>query len=226
MINPELDDWWTHKRLTNLRYKETALSGAGVSVQVLTKAFNEDEFSWFSMIYGEFHDNFLLVAMDNQTADKFCRSHYDSGDKERLLYGQVLKNEYKITDEIATELGIVMYNDDFTILNRNKFVFYIHSHDNCFFWIEPISSDLLTRIIQVILKQHSFYLGKEIQWDEIESQLVEIIKDKKEVDIQSDSRKQCLWIPQLESSKKFLWKRLKQKTIIIDGLNASFRKES
>jgi hypothetical protein len=62
MINPELNDWWSHKRLTILKYKEaTSLSGAGVSTQVLTKAFKENEFTWFSIVYGGFDDKRLII---------------------------------------------------------------------------------------------------------------------------------------------------------------------
>ena len=108
--------------------------------------------------------------------------------------------------------------------NKNKFPFYVYSHDNCFFSIEPISPDLLTRVIQVILKQHSYYLGKDIQWAEIESQLLEIIRNNEEIDIQSDPKKQCVWIPQIEQNKGWFGKSFRQGTINIDKAKALFRK--
>jgi len=224
MINPELNDWWSHKQITNLRYKETSLSGAGVSMQVLAHAFHENEFTWFSIVYGKFNDNLIIVAMDNQVANKFSKVKYDDQDKKRTLFGTAWKNEHKITDEIASELGLITSNEGFEISNKNKFPFYIYSHDNCFFSIEPISSDLLAKVVQAILKQHSYYLGEEIQWKEIEAQLTDIIKRNKEIDIQSDTKKHCLWIPQIESNKSWFWKSFRQGTIILDGAKASFRK--
>ena len=158
MINPELKDWWSHKRLTNLVYKSTCLNGAGVSMQVITKAFNENEFTWFSVVYGRFDDNLILVAMSNDVANKFTKIKYDLQEKKRIFFGQILKNEYKITDEIASELGLTTSNDGFEIMNKDKFPFYIYSHDNCFFSIKPISTDLLTRVVQMVLKQHNYYL--------------------------------------------------------------------
>lgn len=223
MINPELNDWWSHKQITNLRYKETSLSGAGVSMQVLAHAFHENEFTWFSIVYGEFNDNLIIVAMDTQVANKFSKVKYDDQDKKRTFFGRAWKNEHKITDEIASELGLITGNEGFEISNKDKFPFYIYSHDNCFFSIEPISPVSFTKVIRVILKQHSFYLGQEIQWEEIELQLANIIKSNKEVDIQSDSKKQCLWIPQIEN-KGWFWKSLRPGTIITDGAKASFRK--
>ena len=223
MINPELNDWWSQKQLTNLRYKETSLSGAGVSMQVLANAFDENEFAWFSIIYGEFNDNLIIVAMDNQAANKFSKVKYEDQDKKRAFFGRTWKNEHKITDEIASELGLIISNEGFEVSNKDKFPFYIYFHDNCFFSIEPISSGLLTRVIQAILNQHSYYLGEEIHWKEIEVQLTDIIKHNKEIDIQSDSKKHCLWIPQVESNKSWFWKNFRQGTIIVDGAKASFR---
>ncbi len=224
MINPELHDWWSHRRLTNLRYKETSLSGAGISMQVLANAFYESEFTWFSIVYGEFNDNLILAAMDNHAAEKFSKSKYNDHDKKRAFFGQPWKNEYKFTDEIASELGLITSNEGYEISSRDISPFYIYSHDNCFFSIKPISSDLFKRIVQTILKQHSFYLGKEILWKDIEAQLTDIILRNKEIDIQSDTKKQCLWIPQIESKKSWFWKSFRQGTIIIDGAKASFRK--
>jgi hypothetical protein len=223
MINPELNDWWSRKRLTSLRYKETSLSGAGISMQVLAKAFNENEFTWFSIVYGELDDNLILFAMDNQAAHKFSKTRYESQETKRAFFGQVLVNEYKITAEIASELGLTASKGRFEILNKDKILYYIHSHDNCFFSIEPVSANLLKRVIQAVLQQHSYYLGKEIQWAEIESQLIEIIRSNKEIDIQSDPKKQCVWIPQIERNKGWFWKSLRHGTIIIDGEKALFR---
>jgi hypothetical protein len=218
MIDPELRDWWTHKHLTNLHYSTKSLGGAGVSVQVLLKAFVANDYFWFSRVYGEYNDDFFLVAIDKLIAEKYSKEEYRMDDFGRNLFGRPLENEYKLTDEIITELGIILSYDEIKICQEDKFCFSIFSHDNCFFHFEPIASDILPNLIHVILEQHSFYMGKEIQWEGIESQLVEIIKDIKEIDIYSDPRKNCLWIPQLEKNT-----RNKQGTIVITGLNASFR---
>ena len=223
MINPELDDWWSHKRITNLRYRDNSFSGAGVSMQVLAKAFNENEFTWFSNVYGEFNDNLILVAMDNQAANKFSKTRYEGQETKRAFFGPPLKNEFKITDEVAVELGFSASDNGFEISNSQKTLFYTYSHDNCFFSIEPVTADLLKRVIQAILQQHSFYLGKEIQWQEVESQLIDMIKNNNEIDIQSDAKKHCAWIPQIEQKKGWFWKRFRPGTIIVDGAIARFR---
>jgi hypothetical protein len=223
MINPELSDWWSQKRLTRVQYDDKSLNGAGVSMQVITKAFNENEFTWFSVIYGEFNDNLILIAMSNDSADKFTKVKYDAQGRNRVFFGQILKNEYKITHEIASELGLVTRNDGFEITNKDKFPFYIYSHDNCFFSIEPISTDLLIQVIRTILQQHNYYLGEEVQWDEIESRLMKIIKSNKQIEIQSDPKKKYVWIPQIERNKDLFWKKFRKGTIIINEGKATFR---
>lgn len=223
MINPELNDWWSNKRLINLKYRESALHGAGVSMQVITKAFRENEYTWFSVRYGEFNDNFILVAICNDDANRFKKIKYDELDSKREFFGQILINEYKITEEIASELGLTTNNSGFEITNKNKFCFYIYSHDNCFFSIEPISTDLLTRVIRVILQQHSFYQHEDVDWSEIETRLIEIIKSNKEIEIQSDPKNKYVWIPQIECNKDWFWKLFRKGTIIISDSKALFR---
>ena len=223
MINPELHDWWSSKRLTSIKYRGTSLSGAGVSLQVLRKVFTENEFTWFSIVYGDYYDNLNLIPLENDIAGKFNKVSYDNQDSKRAFFGPIWHNEFKITDEIAEELGSNTSNNSFYISNKDKFPFFIGSHDNCFFAIEPISDDLLTKVVHTILQQHSFYMGKDILWQEIETQLVDIIKSNKEISIQSDPIRKCLWIPQIEQDKTWFWKKRKKGTIFIDGDTARFR---
>jgi hypothetical protein len=223
MINPNLKDWWSHKRLTNLRYKVADLGGDGVSMQVLAQAFTENEMTWFSIIYGEFNDNLMLLALDNQEAEKFNKTSYDDHDTKRTFFGSLLKNEFKITGDVAAELGLLVSDGEAKLSNKHKLLFTIFSHDNCFFYVEPVSDEVLKSIIQAILQQHSYYLGKEIEWKEVETLLIEIIKNNDEVSIQSDPKKRCVWISQIESKKGWFWKKFRQGTIIIDGGKAHFR---
>lgn len=192
-------------------------------MQVLTRAFQENEFTWFSIVYGELDDNLILVAVDNEAANNFIKTEHDRQEKKRALFGQVLKNEYKITAEIASVLGLAASSRGFEILNKHKILFYIYSHDNCFFRIEPVSANLLARVIQAVLGQHSYYLGEEIGWEEIEPRLLDLIRSGKEIDIQSDPKKQCVWIPHIERKKSWFWKSFRQGTIIIEGAKARFR---
>lgn len=42
-LNPNLEDWWTEKKRTDLRLSEDRISGAGISVKVvLNKVLNEN----------------------------------------------------------------------------------------------------------------------------------------------------------------------------------------
>ena len=224
LINPELRDWWSHKRLTSFKYIGPCWGGGGVSMQVISTAFSKDEFTWFSTIYGEYNDNLLLVAFEKSTANLFNKIPYDDQDGKRLFYGQVWKNEYKITDEIASLLGLTIdVTKGFEIKNKEKIQFYIFSHDNCFFEIEPISEVLMFQVVQAILQQHNYYLDQDIQWERIIPKILRIISSNKEVDIQSVPKRNCVWIPQIESNKKIFWKSFRKGTIIFHENKAVFR---
>ena len=38
------------------------------------------------------------------------------------------------------------------------------THDDCFFWLEPASTSVKQTILESVFHQHSFYLGRDVDW--------------------------------------------------------------
>lgn len=139
--------------------------------------------------------------------------------------------EYVLTDAIASELGIRFEGDDFSVEHQdrfeNKVTYQIYIHDNCFFYIKPVKGDLVGRIVNCVLEQHSFYLGQEIDWSKISARLTEHLLTSGKIEIQSDPKRQHVWIPQLQEPKPLLGslfqKVLGQGTVAIEEGKARFR---
>jgi hypothetical protein len=212
MIDPQLQDWWSQQRLTQLNYHNLSLSGAGVSLQVILQAFKNSGVVWYSRIYGDYQDNVLLLAAFPTAELLSERVRYTEQSPIQKLCGNIFSDaliEYVLTDTIASELGIRFEGDDFFVERQdrfeNKVVWQIYIHDNCFFHIEPLGSELLGRIVNCVLEQHSFYLGQEIDWSEISAALHRQLLASGKIEIQSDPKRQNLWIPQLVRKKVSSW---------------------
>jgi hypothetical protein len=74
MIDPKLNDWWSRKHRTDLSVVGTQFKGAGVSLRVLLHAIGQKHQRWYSLIYGDYDDNVLLLAADDNTASSFKNS--------------------------------------------------------------------------------------------------------------------------------------------------------
>ncbi len=236
MIDPQLQDWWSRQRLTQLSYHHLSLSGAGVSLRVILQAFNNSGMVWYSRIYGEYQDNVLLLAASSPADLLSEQVKYTEQSPIQKLCGTVFSDafvEYVLTDAIASELGTGFEGDDFFVEHQdrfeNKVTYQIYIHDNCFFHIKPVKSDLVGRIANCVLEQHSFYLGQEIDWSEILARLTEHLLTSGKIEIQSDPKRQHVWIPQLEEKKHLIGslfqKAFGQGTVVIEGRQARFRKK-
>jgi hypothetical protein len=70
--------------------------------------------------------------------------------------------------------------------------------------------------------QHAFYLGHEVDWSEIEPDLKRALVRAGRLELQSDRRRQQLWIPQIES-QLVRWKVFRRGTVIVHEGKARFR---
>lgn len=223
MIDPQLEDWWSWKRFTDVRYQDSTLSGAGVSLQVILPAFGESELVWFSSIYGDFDDNLLLLGYDRKEAAHFDHVRYLDTSPVQTLYRGDFPHEYVLTDEARLALGVRFEEDEFFIDQEERIACLVYIHDNCFFWIKPISTALLERVFGCILQQHSFYLGQEIDWSGISGELTRRLASMGKLELQSDPKRQCLWIRQLESYRGLFWKWFRSGTVLIENGRARFK---
>jgi hypothetical protein len=191
MIDPRLNDWWSRKHRTDVFSVGTLFKGAGVSLRVLLRTLIQKDLTWYSLIYGDFNDNVLLLAVDGKTASSFKnRPHPRNGPMQRACDGREAFVEYALSSEIQSALGLTIDGNDFHIENREVIQQQIYIHDDCFFAIEPVDGTQLRELIHGILEQHSFYLGSDVHWDGILDEAAALMKRVENVRIQSDPARQ------------------------------------
>jgi hypothetical protein len=223
MIDPQLEDWWSWKRRTHILYRDSALSGAGVSLQVILPAFSESDLIWYSIIYGDFDDDLLLLGCDRNEAAHFEQIRHQETSPVKTFYNGDFPNEYVLTDEICLALGVRLNEDRLIIDQEERIACQVYIHDNCFFWIEPMNAALLDRVFGCILEQHSFYFGQEIDWSGVSAELIKRLLSLGELELQSDPKRQCLWIPQLETRRRLFWKWFREGTVLIENGKARMK---
>jgi len=223
MLDPHLNDWWSRKRLTRLRYRDSSLSGAGVSLRVILPALKALNLTWYSTVYGEYDDNLLLLGCDKNAASQFDRIEYKETSPLQAVCQDTFLNEYVLTDHIRSALGIRFEENDCIINREESIACQVYVHDNCFFYVRPVDEALSGKLLNCILEQHSFYLGQEIDWSGVLADLVRHLLALGELDMQSDPGGRCLWIPQLEKKWFPFWKAFRPGTVLIENGQARFR---
>jgi len=187
MIDPKLNDWWSRRHRTDVSAAGTLFKGAGVSLRVLLRALTQKNLTWYSLIYGDFDDNVLSLAIDGKTANSFKNRPYpQNGPMQRACDGRGAFTEYALNSEIQAALGLTIDGNGFHIEHREAIQQQIYIHDDCFFAIEPVDGTQLRELIHGILEQHSFYLGSDVHWDGILSEVVALTNSVENVRIQSD----------------------------------------
>lgn len=217
MINPHLNDWWSNKRLTELRYAGTTLTGAGVSLQVIFPALEKMNRIWFSKVYGDFNDNLLLVGFEKMTGNSYEKIEHRPDLSERNLYGKTLSAEYIMPKTMFAQF--VAGNSSAEV--DGQLAIRVYVHDNCFFSIEPIDEAALGHLINRVLDQHAFYLGHEIDWSGVCLELQRFLLDQGKIELQSDPKQQCLWIPQIDKNAG-----AKESAVFIENGMAHFREKT
>lgn len=223
MIDPQLKNWWSHKRLTEIRQHNSSLNGAGVSLRVILPAFSDSEMIWYSTVYGEYSDNILLLGCDRNTASLVPCVEYKETSPVQAIYKDAFLDEYVLTDDIRSALGVRFEGNSFFIDHEDRIAYQVYIHDNCFFYIKPAEDALLGKLLNCILEQHSFYLGQEVDWSSIFPEIVKQLLTLGRIEMQSNPKRQCLWIPQLEKRRPLFWKMFRQGTVLIESGKARFR---
>jgi len=223
MIDPHLKDWWSSKRLTEIRYQNSSLNGAGVSLEVILPAFSGSETIWYSTVYGEYDDNVLLIGCDRNTASLFEHVKYTEISALQAVYKGNFPNTYVLTDKIRSTLGIRFEGNSFFIDQEDRIAYQVYIHDNCFFYINPVKDTLLGKLLNCILEQHSFYLEQEVDWSSVFPEIMTQLLRLGRIDMQSGPRRPCVWIPQLEKRHHLFSKLFRRGTVLIENGRARFR---
>jgi hypothetical protein len=193
MIDPKLHDWWSRKHWTDLSVVGTAFAGAGVSLRVILHALGQKNLTWYSLVYGDFNDDILLLAVDDKIASSFKNSPYPQiGPMQQASDCRGGFTEYVLNGDIQSALGVSIDEKNFHIEHRELIQQQIYIHDDCFFEVEPVGGTELRELIQSILKQHSFYLSSDVHWDGIVDETAALLNMVQKVRIQSEPVRQRL----------------------------------
>jgi hypothetical protein len=225
MIDPRQTGWWAGNRLTEIALAGSGLRGAGVGLHVVLHAFAGQELVWYSTLYGDQQDNVLLVAVDRATAGSLEKlpanrlrqtdAHADHPDVE----------EYALSDEIAARLGVRWGDSGYSVERRDLLRYEVYSHDDCFFFVEPLDDALLRRVIHLILRQHSFYLGAPVDWSRVLDPISETLAQTRAIRLRSNPRRQSLTVNWEPTATSFLGKVLRRRLsreVRIDNGRAHF----
>jgi len=191
-INPNLSDWWTERKITQIKLFDDCISFAGVSIKVMLNLFLQEQYSLFSYLGGPYKDNLyiLVVKKNSNFFDDVKKSNYDTIRSPILnWYEEVIEiEEYKITDAIIRKLKVEKEEDimelDYPFIKYNLIL-----HDNFIFSLKPISERIIKKLFTQLKGLHSFYLNEDIGSEYFEEKIYERLLLSKDLTIRSASTK-------------------------------------
>jgi hypothetical protein len=226
MIDPRHDCWWTGKRRTDLSIRAPWVCGGGVPLRVLLCAFLPRCQTWYSVVYGDLEDNVAVLATDDAVSATLERApHSSPGPAATALQGIATVDEYRLTQGVEESLGTWPIQDSAQTPESYRHVTAcVHVHDDCFFSVWPADDQLLPRLVESILQQHSYYLHTEVDWSPVISYLTTALRsgeelsltskpDARELHVAQDARRNLPWY------RRFMGAR-STRTIRINGARA------
>lgn len=225
MIDPELHDWWSHHQLTELRYGDSLVSGAGVPLKVILPAFLGLDLRWFSRLFGRYDDNVVLLGFGESAAESFERVQYEGETPVQTLHAATLDREYRLTDSICSDLGISFDGNGYSIRREDRVAYQIYIHDDCFFFIEPADLSVVRRVLGHVLAQHAFYLKEGIKWGKAADDLAITLTKTGGFRLHSDRQGHCLRVWPLLDYRGSLGKSFRSFSIYIEDGEARFPRQ-
>ena len=171
---------YTKSHTTEIRFKNDRFQFIGVPLNVLLHAFKGINAIWFSLVYGQWNDNILLIGVSENVGSSLPKQKYIEESPMTEAWGSDSEfEEYLLTEEVQKTLDIVYdsVEQHFTSVSHESIIFEIYIHDDCFSFIDPMDKELQYRLLDAVLELHSYYLGKTtVDWSEIRDILLEDIK--------------------------------------------------
>ncbi len=169
----------TRRRATRLGYAFMSFQSIGVPLQVILHSFVDQRLVWFSLIYGDFDDNTLLLALTEIEAMRLPHIRHKGVSPMDMAFGSSGSfDEYFLSEEVQKALGIDLAkpHSGYSVEHQEQIRFQIDIHDDCFSVVKPVDSGLLRRLILCVLQQHSFYLNNEVDWSGILGDLTNMVE--------------------------------------------------
>ncbi len=197
MIRPSHENcWYTNHKTTILSYDNNWFINLGVPLNVVLTAFISSPVIWFSVGFGQWNDNTLLIGVNPLRINSIQKiKHIDISPIEKVMGTNNGYLEYQLTSEIQELFGITLdpENNTYELKQEEKVVFQISVHDDCVCAITLVNSALLRALVFCVLEEHSYYLNEEIDW----SGVVNWLADKLDPDhlmVRSQPLLKCLLI--------------------------------
>lgn len=187
MIKPNHECAWSHEHSSSLHLRAgyygsggQAFSSAGTSLPALMEAFRDEPLRWYTRAYGDVHqgehENLLLIAVDAAAPVVAGAQQYaDVGPLSTGLHGAFRVREYVLGDVAAGALGLKMQGERLQPADWTRFRYYVHLHDDCFGYVEPVDRTLLVGLVRGVLGLHSYYLGQDVNWSDVPFALVDLL---------------------------------------------------
>lgn len=203
MINPYHECWTSRRHKTEIILDQRKLIGAGVPLRVLMHGLRQEELVWFSRIHGFLADDCLVLGVARPAAQELEKTFDpDMAPIQAVLKGDFEIEEYLLTKPVQSALGVISrqvvvragdgteeYGEQLDDDEIKGVSMRVHVHDDCFFNVQPAEGKILHNLVAAILEQHSFYLGREVDWEPIMDEIKQILAQVPAMELKSDPRR-------------------------------------
>ncbi len=155
---------------------EEVLWTDGVGLPVLLDAIALPDAVWFSTVVGEYDDEMRIIATDSPgIRSDMASSRSIEGEVTRLIGDRRPVTEYELTQDVAARFGI----RDLVRLEISDFKaergWLIASHDEHWSAVYPVGYTQLRQIVEGVLGQISFAIGREVPSGGVADALTELL---------------------------------------------------
>jgi hypothetical protein len=155
---------------------------------VLMHAFAGRDLVWYTAICGEHDDHCIALAVDPGKAQQLENAAESDSVRAAALPPELSLDSHPLVESVQVALGVRLDEGGFHDSAMHDVKFKVYVHDDCFFLISTVDPELLSRLIHCILQQHSFYLGREVDWSGVLGQVIKIVKSAPGIELRSNPR--------------------------------------
>ena len=193
-----LDDWWTSKRRTQLDFRDKALYGCGVSLDVWQHLFDFQDGTWHAEVDGP---NVTLVSLEMSPQERAALGMVVLGDDVDREGDDVGREDDVDWEEVSPLLKSLplrsipsgLRGGDVTDLqdglSSGRGRAFLKLHDDCFFVLQGRDPAYLRDALRLIIRVHEHYLGIDLesgQEEELTRRVGEVLEREISIQLESD----------------------------------------
>lgn len=181
---------------TTMRYTASSFYGTGIPLQVLLHSFVDKSVVWFSLTYGDWKDNTIIIGVSPEVAKPINKNRHVTDPPMRKAFGSPrVFEEYELSDDVQKALSITFVSETsgYSAPKENT-LYQIYIHDDHWSWIKPVDKIFLKEIVHCVLEQHSFYLGTDVDWSRVLQTITDKLSTSRSLVFKSKTARRCLTI--------------------------------